>query len=124
MLLGSVILFFCGCEKSNNHLTLKDLVDHLVRCGVKVQQVQPVRAELLKADRAVAVNIDGQEVGIYKYDTNVEKRRVKIRKVEDDGFIYVVGLKYPVIVKGSFLLIGVHCNPQKHQILKALKSFK
>ncbi len=111
MLLGCIVIFN-GCEKSNNHLSLKDLADHFVRCGVKVQQVQPVRPELLKADHAMAIKIAGQEVGVYKYDTKIVKRRAKVRKVADDGFIYVVGLKYPVLVKGSFVLLGVQNNPE------------
>ncbi|MFA7231552.1 MAG: hypothetical protein WC071_09810 [Victivallaceae bacterium] len=118
-------MFFSGCDDlQNNSLTTKDMVDHFVKNGIKVEQIQPVRPDVLKATEAVAVKISGTEIGIYKYNIDVKKQQEKVERITDEGFVYVLGLKYPVLVKGTFVLIGVDTNPQKDKIIAALKTFK
>lgn len=118
------ILLLSGCDKANNHLTLGNLSDHFARCGLKVESVQPLEPGVLKATSAMAVTISGKEIGIYKYDTGLDVQKKRIARIADDGFIYIVGLKYPVMVNGSFVMIGAHSHPQKTEIVKAFNSFK
>ena len=72
----------------------------------------------------MAMTVGGRELGVYKYDTGLEVQKKRISRIEDDGFIYIVGLKYPVLVNGSFVMIGAHSHPQKTEIVKAFNSFK
>lgn len=118
------VLFLSACDRNNNHLTLGNLSDHFVKCGLKVESVQPVEPAVLKASSAMAMTIGGRELGVYKYDTGLEVQKKRISRIEDDGFIYIVGLKYPVLVNGSFVMIGAHSHPQKTEIVKAFNSFK
>lgn len=109
---------------SNNYLHIEDLVDHMVAQGINVTQVQPLEPRLIGASRGFAVTIDGKEVGIYKYDINIKKQQEKIANIKETGRVYVVAVKYPAVVKGSFMLIGVGRNPKRDSILAALDNFK
>jgi hypothetical protein len=118
------ILFLSACDKANNHLTLGNLSDHFVDCGLKVDSIQPVEPGILKASSSMAMSIEGKEIGIYKYDTGLDVQKKRVSRIADDGFIYIVGLKYPVLVNGSFVMIGAHNHPRKTEIIKAFNSFK
>jgi hypothetical protein len=123
-LLFFYIFFLSACDKANNHLTLGNVSNHFAQCGLKVESVQPVEPGVLKASSAMAVTIDGREIGIYKYDTGLEVQKKRIARIANDGFIYIVGLKYPVMVNGSFVMVGAHSHPRKTEIVKAFNSFK
>lgn len=118
------VLFLSACDKANNHQLVGNVSDHFARCGLKVESIQPLEPGVLKASSAMSVMIDGKEIAIYKYDTALSVQRKRISRIEDDGFIYIVGLKYPVMVNGSFVMIGAHSHPQKAEIVKAFNSFK
>ena len=118
------VLFAAGCDKNNNHLNLKNVTDHFVACGLKVEQVQPIEPGVLKATSAMAMTIGGKDIGIYKYDVSLDVQKKRIARISDEGFIYIVGLKYPVMVNGSFVMVGAHSHPQKTEIVKAFNSFK
>jgi hypothetical protein len=125
--IGFVLFSLTACSiftTSNNHLKIEDLVEHLVSKGVEVQQVQALEPKVVGASRAFAVTIAGKEVGIYKFDINLKKHEEKLARIKAEGYVFVLGLKFPAVVEGSFLLIGVNDNPEKNKILNALESFK
>lgn len=108
----------------NNHLTLMDFATHLHSSGVTVTQVQPIRADVLRATDAMAVLIDKDEIGVYYFNTDVESQRKIIAKYNEDGFAYILGFRFPVYMAGSYVLLGVEKHPKKKEIVKALRSFK
>ena len=108
----------------NNHLTLGDFVQHLEASGIKVEQIQPVRADVVRAAEALAVKIGADEIGVYYFNTDVEQQRKIIAKYHEDGFVYILGFRFPVFMAGSYVLLGVEKHPQKKEIVKALRSFK
>ena len=118
------IFFLSACDKTNNHLTLGNVSDHFAQCGLKVESVQPLEPGVLKASSAMSVTIEGKEIAIYKYDTGLDVQKKRVSRISEDGFIYIVGLKYPVMVNGSFVMIGAHSHPKKAEIVKAFNSFK
>ncbi|MCP3968673.1 MAG: hypothetical protein GY750_20355 [Lentisphaerae bacterium] len=118
------ILLSGGCDIDNNHLTLKDFADHLKKSGVNVEQVQPIEADVIKAQKAIAVKIAGSEIGVYKFNIDFKNQAKRLKRIHGNGYVYMLGLKFPVVVKGTFVLVNVHKNPEKHKILKALKTFK
>lgn len=125
-----ISLFFCamifagGCEKENNHLTIDDLIAHFDKCGLKIENVSPLRSDTIKAEAAAAIRISGREIGVYKYDLNIAKEKVKIEKIQENGHVYIIGLKYPVIVNGSFVLMDYERNPSKDKIIEAFEKFE
>ena len=109
---------------SNNYLHIEDLNEHFVDQGIKVEQVQPLEPRLIKATRAFAITIKGKEIGIYKYDISIKLQRKKVERIKETGVVYVLAIKFPAVVKGSFVLIGVERHPEKDKIMAALESFK
>lgn len=115
-----------GCVSGNNHLAVEDFCQYLIDRGVPVTQVQPLRTEVFAAQHAWAFQIDGkpdQEIGVYKYDITNKKMRERLEKYEKDGYAMAMGLKYPVVVSGSFMLIGVEKNQYRAQIEEAARAF-
>jgi len=125
MLISFCVLFFAaGCDRENNHLTIDDLIKHFEKSGLKIESVSPLRADTIKAENAAAIRISGREIGVYKYDVNIAKEKVKIEKIQENGHVYIIGLKYPVIVNGSFILMDYERNPSKDKIVEAFESFE
>ena len=108
----------------NNHLTLMDFAYHLEDCKLNVVQIQPIRADVLRAANAAAILIDKDEIGVYYYNTDVEQQRKLLESIYDNGFVYILGFRFPVFMAGSFVLTGVEKHPKKKEIVEALRSFK
>lgn len=121
-----VTLASCTLFKSpgNNYLRIEDLTDHFVSQGIKVEQVQPLESRLVRASRAFAITVKGKEIGIYKYDISIKQEREKIARIKETESVYVLAIKFPAVVKGSFMLIGVERHPEKDKIMAALENFK
>lgn len=108
----------------NNHLTLMDFAYHLRDAKLNVVQIQPIRADVLRATTAAAIMIDQDEIGVYYFNTDVEQQRNIIKKYHEDGFAYILGFRFPVFMAGSLVLTGVEKHPRKKEIVAALRSFK
>ncbi|MGE4563945.1 MAG: hypothetical protein AB7F32_03665 [Victivallaceae bacterium] len=117
-------LLFCGCAVNNNYLTPSDFANHLVKSGVPVTQMQPLSPEPFRATEGLALLIDGTEVGVYKFNRDNEVQRRRIEKYEETGKAFIVGTPYPILVRGSFMLIGYEKNARKKEIIKAFESFE
>jgi|GEM_PF-1519106 hypothetical protein len=111
-------------ESNNNYLLIGNVLNHLELSGLKIEQVQPLVADLVSASAGAAVMIGKQEVGIYKFDTQSAKSREILQRLKNDEYIYVMAMKYPVVVKGSFVFLGVDNHPQKHKLMEAIKTLK
>ncbi len=108
----------------NNHLTLLDFANHLADAKLNVVQVQPLRADVLRAAQACAILIDKDEIGVYYFNTDVEQQRKLLEQYHQDGFAYILGFRFPVFMAGSYVLTGVEKHPKKKEIAAALRSFK
>jgi hypothetical protein len=137
----AILSLVCGCQSTdplkpvriddfdytsivNNHLTLMDFAYHLHDSKLNVVQVQPIRADVLRATSACAILIDKDEIGVYYFNTDVEQQRKIIAQYNEDGFVYILGFRFPVFMAGSFVLTGVEKHPKKKEIVAALRSFQ
>ena len=75
------------------------------------------------SNNALSLKIDGKEIGIYKYNINVPKQRERLETIHDNRCVYVEGMKYPVLVNGTFMLLGYEVNPQRDRIIELFESF-
>ena len=115
---------FSGGEKSNNHLQMLDLADHLTKCGIPVTQVQAINPTVYGAESACAIQIaNDKEIGVYKYDINIHRMAEDLEKFKRRGYAMTLGLKFPVLVYGSFMLVVVEVNDYRDQITEAMKTF-
>jgi hypothetical protein len=113
-----------GPDYSNNHLTTYDLERHFVKSGIKIEQIQPLIRQVCRADQAFALRISGMDIGIYKYDVNKKVQLEKLSRMEKNGYIYIMAIKYPVKINGTFMMLGYHKNPEKIKIVEAFESFE
>lgn len=124
MLLG-VMIIFAGCANDNNYLQPEDFVTALRKDGVKVERTNKLDPRPLGASEALEVRVAGSGVGIYKFDRSVKMLASRLARIKKSNRIYFNGIPYPVYeVSGSFVLVGLDKNPEKHRILKVLRNFR
>ncbi len=123
LIVAVTVSFVAGCVTSNNYLTLRDFADTLERAGIKIEQVQPIMPDVLKAENAVVLTIAGHELGVYKFNLELPQAAKRVDRIRKNGCVYFVGLKYPAMVRGSFVIVGYHSNPKKNEIIKVFERF-
>lgn len=121
-----MLLFLAGCTASdaNNYLRPTDFASYLTRAGIKNEGVRPVPGDPFGASEACAIMVDGSEIGIYKFDQTVRLMRNRLDKIKESNCVYILGVKRPVVINGSFILFGQEKNPKKHEIVKVFENFR
>jgi len=116
--------FFAGCASfDNNYLKPEDFAAYLERDGIKVEGTRPLPGDPFRATNGCAVKVDGNEIGVYKYDRSSSVQDKRITRIEKEGKTYIQGIPFPVEVRGSFMFLGLEKNPQKRRILKVVDKF-
>ena len=123
-LLSAAVIFLSGCAISrNNDKSFWDVIQHFERNGLRVESVNPLDTRQVKAARAYAFTIGERQIGVYKYDSNNEKHKEKLLRVDETGVFYVVGIRFNAVRNGSYILIDFEKHPQKEAIVNAFKTF-
>lgn len=116
--------FFAGCASfNNNYLRPEDFAAYLERNGVKVEGTRPLPGDPFRATSGCAVKVDGNEIGVYKFDRGSSVQDKRITRIAEEGKTYIQGIPFPVEVRGSFMFLGLEKNPQKHRILEVVDKF-
>lgn len=119
-----MLIAAAGCAVNNNSLQIRDLADCLSLYGVKIEYIRPLEPALLYADAGMEMGISGQRVAAYYFNVNLPIQRERIEKIKKNKYVYIMGLKFPALVKGSYVLVNVNSNPQKHKIIAAFDKFE
>ena len=121
----SGIVIFSGCQVNNNYLQPADFVTALRKEGLVVEKVNPLDHRPLGATEALEARVAGSGIGIYKFDRSAKMSRQRLEKISKSKRIYFNGIPFPIYETcGSFVLIGLDKNPEKHRILKVLRNFE
>jgi hypothetical protein len=125
VLLGTIIfVMITGCTSiNNNSLNQRDLANCLTANDVKIEYIRPLESAILYADSGMEMGISGKRVAAYHFNTDLETQRKRIANIKKNKFVFVMGLKFPAMVYGSYVLVNVNSNPQKHKIIAAFKHF-
>ena len=124
ILLGTTIfILIAGCAIDNNSLHEKDLADCLALYGVQIEYIRPLEPAVLYADSAMEMGISGKRVAAYHFNTDLKAQKKRIEKIKKNKYVFIMGLKFPALVKGSYVLVNVNANPQKHKIIAAFNKF-
>ena len=120
------MLFTAGCiTADNNYLRPVDFVKHLEADGVKVTAVNPLNPLPLQATEALELQVANSNIGVYKFDRNSKSMRARLKRINENKRIYFNGIPYPIYeVHGSFIIVGLDKNVEKHRILKSLRNFR
>ena len=123
-LVCAVMLLTCsGCHSfKNNHRTVLDITNYFIDNGIQPDVVQPL-FPFFGAEKAVSIKIKGKDIGIYKYNSNDPKQRLRLEAIINNKCVYVEGMKYPVLVNGSFMLLGYEVNPMRDRIIELFYAF-
>ena len=122
--LSLAVVLLSGCAISrNNDRSFWDVIQHFEKNGIHVESVNPLDTRQVKAVRAYAFTIGERQVGVYKYDSNDQKHKEKLRRVDETGVFYVVGIRFNAVRNGSFILIDFEKHPQKAAIVNAFQTF-
>jgi hypothetical protein len=111
-------------ERDNNAKTLDDLVLHFQKSGLKIETVQPLMPEPVKSESAMAVQIAGKQVGLYKFNTRWKKSQERLARIRQAGELYIVGIRFEAKVNGSFVMIDHEKNPEKEKIVASFERFR
>ncbi len=123
----TILLTACFTDNGNNHLELWDMVEHFRDSGLNVTAVQRTNPAVFHAMTSCAVEFDAdseQEIGIYKFDTTNNKMRGFLEGYARKKYATTMGIKFPVVISGSFMLVGVEKSPHIQAILDAIESFE
>ena len=125
VLCGTIIFFMiAGCTTvHNNSLKPRDLATCLSAHGVKIEYIRPLESAILYADAGIEFGISGKRVAAYHFNTDLETQRKRIENIRKNKFVFIMGLKFPAMVHGSYVLVNANPNPQKHKIIAAFKKF-
>lgn len=126
-----MILAINGCaigRYDNNYKTMDDITRHFLNSGLRVDTIQPLMP-FFNAKEGRSLLIDGTEIGIYKYEVSsssvtAEKAKKRLDDIYNKGYVYIEGLKYPVLLNGTFMLIGYEKNPSRNKIIEVFQSFE
>ena len=118
-----MLALLSGCYSfKNNHRTVVDVTNHFTINGLHIDVIQPL-FPYFNADNAISLKIEGKEIGIYKYNINVPKQLERLKSIHSERCVYVEGMKYPVLVNGTFMLLGYEVNPKRDRIIELFNSF-
>ena len=78
---------------------------------------------MLYADSGMEMGISGKRVAAYHFNTDLDTQKKRIEKIKKNKYVYIMGLKFPAMVHGSYVLVNVNSNPQKHKIIAGFKRF-
>lgn len=122
-----LLLFFAaGCTTGdNNYLRPVDFVKRLEADGVKVSAVNPLSPLPLQATEALELKVANSNIGVYKFDRNSKSMSSRLKRISKNKRIYFNGIPYPIYeVHGSFIIVGLDKNIEKHRILETLRKFR
>ena len=123
---AAAMTFISGCAmfaSDNNYLDPEDFAVYLERDGLTVGKVRKLPPDPFLASAAVGIEVGGSEIGVYKYDRASSVQKKRIEELEKNGRVHIIGVPYPIKVKGSFMFFGLDRNPQKRAILKTIDKF-
>ena len=124
-----VLLIFSGCSgwftNENNYLKPSDFAIALHKAGIKIEQVNQLSPIPLNATEALELKIAGSGIGVYKFDRAVKSNRDRLERIKKSKKIYFNCIPFPIYeVHGSFIVVGLDKNREKHRILEVLRNFK
>jgi hypothetical protein len=123
LLLTTIFIMIAGCAVNNNSMHVKDLADCMALHGVKIEYIRPLQPAVLYANSGMEMGISGMRVAAYHFNTDLKTQRERIEKIKKNKYVFIMGLKFPAMVKGSYVLVNVNSNPQKHKIIAAFDKF-
>lgn len=121
----AVFLSACVTTVDNNSRTVTHLVNHIMEntSAVYLCSMEP---GIVHAESGASVMYAERQVAFYKYDVRKKKMKKWLDYVNENGYIYMAGIKKPAMASGSFIMVDYMDYPEKtrKKLVDAFKSFK
>ena len=88
-----------GCKSSNVQLEITDYLNVLENDGMSIGEKNPKLFHMIQAVDGYGVEINGDTIEIYKFDTTITSGRDAIEKWKHDGI-----MGRPVVVRKNLML--------------------
>lgn len=116
LLVAFATLFVSACstpevEYKNNDKKLIDLIKHFESYGITIESIQELESNFFHAEEAIAVTIDNEEIGVYRFDLAYFKAKRKVDMVTKKKTFFIQAIPFPAVINGSFMMI----NHDKHK---------
>ncbi len=119
-------LLISGCssvKKENNEKTIVELVEHIKKTGLTIDSAQPTLYDMILASDGLVLKIDGGDIQLFKYDTKIRQQKDKLARIKDKNTIMILGVEFPAMVNGSFVMLNYKGHIDELKIIDAFESF-
>lgn len=120
---AALILSACATV-NNNDRTINELANYMmVKTGA--QWDGPFQPGPPHAESGFALKIDDRQVVFLKYNTDRQKQKKWLDYIDEHGYIYILGMKFPAMRHGSFAMLDYEgFKPEtRDMLIRTFKSF-
>ena len=107
---------------SNNEVPISELVKYIL-AKTDARPCCDMEPGPVHAESGFSVFLAGKQVAFYKYDARKKKMRKKLEYIKKNKCVYIVGIRYPARVNGSFVMVDYEINPQKDKLIEVFDNF-
>jgi len=107
---------------SNNDVPIDELVTYILT-KTEAQPCCDMEPGPVHAESGFSVMLAGKQVAFYKYNAKNKKMRKKLDYIKKNRCVYIVGVRFPARVNGSFVMVDYEINPQKDKLIQVFDEF-
>ena len=125
-LLTAVIWSQAGCStvsQKPRRKTIQGVFDHFKASGLKVDKVEDVLFQAVRASDGIIMYIDGAKVEIYDYNTAIPVQKRHLEQVEKTEKLTVLTIPVSAVVNCNLVMLTYSQHPKMREIINAFKSF-
>ncbi len=98
------------------------ILRHFSNCKLIMTGMGPLYPEPAQAQSAYRLRIGERFIGIYYYDFTNRVQRKKLKEIEKDKVLYILGNPYRVVINGGYVFIDVYGHEFEKDIIKAINT--
>ena len=85
--LAIISILLVSCSNSNEQLSISELTKTLESKGMKVSNKSEMMFQLIMASDGYSIDINGEGIEIYQFDTTIKSGREALDKLKKEGFM-------------------------------------
>ena len=117
-----LVVLFNSCNKDNSSKSIDDLIQYFSK-NFQVSSKSEKLYQMIGAIDGCGIKINGNSVEIYKFDINDKGSKNILKNIESTNTFTVLGMTFPAIVNGSFVLSSYNNHPDKDKIIESFSNF-
>ena len=121
----TTILSQTGCLSTSmqQRKTIQGLYNHFKASGLKVESVENVVFQAVRASDGIIMYIDGAKVEVYDYNIKIPLQKRHLAKIAKTGKMNILTIPVPAMVNSNLVMLTYTQHPKIHEIKRAFKNF-